>query len=361
MAVGISVYTTEDFPHQKNKEYIKMAKDNGINMVFTSMHMPEVEYNKKLNEFEDLIKYIKLLDMKLTIDISPVTMNILNSSIIDLKPFYDLGVDCLRLDYGFTEEEIAEMTNNKYGIKIELNASTITREEIEKLINLKANIDNLTTFHNYYPKPYTGLSYKFFKEKTMIIKKYGLKVSAFIPSLEGRRGPIYEGLPTLEMHRNIKPYTAARHLIYSGLIDDIYFGDAYASIYEIRDVVSINKNVIELNINLIMDITDYEKDIIFAGIHTNRSDSSEYIIRSEESRGYAKIGKAIKPHNCIERKKYSVTIDNYGFKRYSGELNICLIDMPQDERVNVVGHIPEEEHMLVDLIRQGTKFKFRKG
>ncbi|MDP9751010.1 hypothetical protein J2S24_001500 [Thermoanaerobacter pentosaceus] len=38
-----------------------------------------------------------------------------------------------------------------------------------------------------------------------------------------------------------------------------------------------------------------------------------------------------------------------------------MIDMPQDERVNVVGHIPEEEHILVDLIKPGTKFKFRKG
>ncbi|AFK85142.1 MULTISPECIES: DUF871 domain-containing protein [Thermoanaerobacterium] len=360
MAFGVSVYTTDDFSSQKNKEYIKMAKDLGICSVFTSMHIPEIEYERKINEIKDLVEYIKLLDMKLTIDISPVTMNILGSSSNNLKSFYELGIDCLRLDYGFTIDEIAEMTKNKYGIKIELNASTITKQQINDLIYRNADLRNLSACHNFYPKPYTGLSYEFFREKTLMIKSYGLKVSAFIPSQKGKRGPIYEGLPTLEVHRNMKPDISARHLIYSG-IDDVYFGDAYASFDEISDVTSVDKDVIELKIDLVNDVTDCEKDLIFNCIHTNRIDSSEYIVRSEESRGYAKIGKEIKAHNCIDRKKYSVTIDNENFKRYSGELNICLIDLPKDERVNVVGHIVEEECILADLVKPGVKFRFRKG
>ncbi|MEG6567986.1 MupG family TIM beta-alpha barrel fold protein [Thermoanaerobacterium saccharolyticum] len=360
MAFGISVYTTDDFSSQKNKEYIKMAKHLGICAVFTSMHIPEIEYDKKINEIKDLIGYIKLLNMKLTIDISPVTMSILGSSPDNLKLFYDLEIDCLRLDYGFTEDEIVEMTKNEYGIKIELNASTITKQQIDDLIAKKVDLRNLSACHNFYPKPYTGLSYEFFREKTLMIKNYGLKVSAFIPSQKGRRGPIYEGLPTLEIHRNIKPDIAARHLIYSG-IDDVYFGDAYVSFGEISDVTSIDRDVIELKVDLVNDVTDYEKDLIFNCIHTNRSDSSEYIVRSEESREYAKIGREIKAHNCIDRKKYSVTIDNENFKRYSGELNICLIDLPKDERVNVVGHIVEEECILADLVKSGVKFRFRKG
>lgn len=337
-----------------------MAKDLGICSVFTSMHIPEIEYERKINEIKDLVEYIKLLDMKLTIDISPVTMNILGSSSNNLKSFYELGIDCLRLDYGFTIDEIAEMTKNKYGIKIELNASTITKQQINDLIYRNADLRNLSACHNFYPKPYTGLSYEFFREKTLMIKSYGLKVSAFIPSQKGKRGPIYEGLPTLEVHRNMKPDISARHLIYSG-IDDVYFGDAYASFDEISDVTSVDKDVIELKIDLVNDVTDCEKDLIFNCIHTNRIDSSEYIVRSEESRGYAKIGKEIKAHNCIDRKKYSVTIDNENFKRYSGELNICLIDLPKDERVNVVGHIVEEECILADLVKPGVKFRFRKG
>lgn len=360
MAFGVSVYTTDDFSSQKNKEYIKMAKGLGICSVFTSMHIPEIEYERKINEIKDLVEYIKLLDMKLTIDISPVTMNILGSPSNNLKSFYELGIDCLRLDYGFTIDEITEMTKNKYGIKIELNASTITKQQINDLIYRNADLRNLSACHNFYPKPYTGLSYEFFREKTLMIKSYGLKVSAFIPSQKGKRGPIYEGLPTLEVHRNMKPDISARHLIYSG-IDDVYFGDAYASFDEISDVTSVDEDVIELKIDLVNDVTDYEKDLIFNCIHTNRIDSSEYIVRSEESRGYAKIGKEIKAHNCIDRKKYSVTIDNENFKRYSGELNICLIDLPKDERVNVVGHIVEEESILADLVKPGVKFRFRKG
>ncbi|MCS4470071.1 MupG family TIM beta-alpha barrel fold protein [Clostridium botulinum] len=37
-------------------------------------------------------------------------------------------MDVLRLDFGFTEEQIAKFTNNNLGINIELNASTMTKD-----------------------------------------------------------------------------------------------------------------------------------------------------------------------------------------------------------------------------------------
>jgi len=55
-----------------------------------------------------------------------------------------------------------------------------------------------------------------------------------------------------------------------------------------------------------------------------------------------------------------VTIDNEGFNRYSGELQIILKDMPSDPRINVVGEVCEDEYVLVKQITSGRKFRFRR-
>ena len=45
--------------------------------------------------------------------------------------------------------------------------------------------------------------------------------------MQGKRGPLYEGLPTIEEHRNMPSYVAAKRLIYGNMTDKIYIGDAY--------------------------------------------------------------------------------------------------------------------------------------
>ena len=361
MRFGIAVYVNEDFPLNRNLEYVNTAKEFGIDRVFTSMHLPEVDYDQKLSEIIELISDIKKSAMKLTIDISPVTLSVVRASVDNLQFFAGLHIDCLRLDYGFRSAEIVAMANNQFGIGLELNASTIGREQIEEMIHSGVPLKRLRMGHNFYPHPFTGLSSDFFIRKTTMLKEYGIPVAAFIPSQSGKRGPLYEGLPTLEQHRYLKPSIAARHLTYLRLVDEVYFGDAYAVPEELREVASLDDSILEIGIKLAEGTTEDEKDIIFAGIHTNRTDASEYIIRSEESRGYARIGKAIAARNCLTRGKYMVTIDNIGFKRYSGELQICMSDLPPDHRVNVVGHISADEHILADLIKPGVKFRFKEA
>lgn len=360
MDYGISVYLTEDYDLQKNIDYIYLAGRYGMNSVFTSLHLPEVNYGEKLDEFFALAKAVRSREMNLTVDISPHAMKLLNASVDDLKPFSDSGASCIRVDYGFNIEEISAMTHNKFGIKIQINASTITPLQMESLKRAGADFSRMSSCHNFYPRPETGLSFKSFLEKTELLKSYKIPVYAFIPSKNGRRGPIYEGLPTVEIHRNLKPGIAARHLIYTRLIDGVYFGDAYAAESEIKEVMDIDPEIIDLSIELTPGISCEEKNIVFVPVHTNRLDTSDMVIRSEESRGYAKIGEKIKPRNTVERRAFSVTIDNEKYLRYSGELQIVLKDLPADGRVNVVGFIPEDEHILISQINPGTKFRFRK-
>lgn len=54
-----------------------------------------------------------------------------------------------------------------------------------------------------------------------------------------------------------------------------------------------------------------------------------------------------------------VTIDNFNYLRYSGELQICKKDLPEDTRVNVIGKIKDEELILIYFISDEIKFKFK--
>ena len=42
-----------------------------------------------------------------------------------------------------------------------------------------------------------------------------------------------------------------------------------------------------------------------------------------------------------------------------GELQIALKDMPNDNRKNVIGHIPENELFLLDYMEPRKRFKFK--
>ncbi|WP_422446648.1 DUF871 domain-containing protein [Thermoanaerobacterium sp. DL9XJH110] len=361
MYYGISVYQTSDFTLEGNLEYMKKAGGIGYNLVFTSLHLPEVDYGKTLDGFKEISKTARESGMELIADISPATMRIFGATCMDLKPFSEFGISFLRADYGFSPDELSIMTRNEYGINIQINASTIAKNLLDTLKESGADFGRISACHNFYPRPETGLSYRAFVEKTLLCKEYNMTVFAFIPSRKGRRGPIYEGLPTLEMHRDIDSEIAAKHLLYTGVIDGVIFGDAYASERELIQVVSIDPDVIELSIELHPGITQQERNIVFLPHHTNRLDAPDCLIRSEESRGYAGIGEKIKPNNTAERKAYSVTIDNEDYKRYSGELQIVLKDLPADKRVNVAGRIPEDEHILAHQIKPGKKFRFREG
>lgn len=355
---GISVYSSEEYSLEKNKEYISLAKSYGFTNVFTSLNLPEVNYDSKLEQLKDLFAYIQKLGMELTVDVSPSAFRLLGATSKNLIPFKDLCIDCLRLDYGFSYRDIAEMSQNNIDINIELNASTLQEEEIKKLMKSNVNIKKLRTCHNYYPKPFTAMCYKDFITKTEMIKGYGLEVGVFIPSQFNKRGPIYEGLPSIEEQRYVNSNLSARLLVHLGLADIIYFGDAYASYKELEAISKVDEEVLEIGIVIEENALAIERTIVLDNIHTSRKDSPQYAIRSEESRNYTSCAKEMSAHNNDTRTKYSVTIDNQLFKRYAGELMICMRDMPQDARVNIVGYIPKEERELLRLINPGSKFKF---
>lgn len=356
MSKGISVYSGLNETLDENLNYIDRAKKYGFDNVFTSLHIPEADYSKLISEFTAIVEHSKSMGMDVTADISPKTYKFLGGKENDFKLLKELGISCARVDFGFSPCEIAEFTKNPYGIKIEINGSTVTERFLAEFEKFSPNYENIKACHNYYPRRNTGISLKTFEYKNKLLKKYGMKISAFIPSINNRRGPVFEGLPTLEMHREMNSVVSAKHLFAMG-IDNVIFGDPFADESMLQMVGKINEEVINFRINLYTD-DEIEKKIIFNKVHIERPDQAEDVIRSTSSRETLGKDSIINPHNNTQRGIGFITVDNKDYLRYAGELEICKKHLPADKRVNIVGKIIDEEIFLMDYIKEEGKFSF---
>lgn len=339
--LGVSIYCGMEYSLNENLAYLELANSYGIKTVFTSLHIPEAD-DRAYHEVKELLVKTKELNMKVIADISKGFMSRLNLE--------EYNIYALRLDFGFSLQEIAGFTR-KHPFKIQLNASTISKEYLYQLTELGADFERLEAGHNYYPRRDTGIAYDLLLERNRAFKEFGLSTMAFIPSIEGKRGPIYEGLPTLEAHRDINPIVAAQHLLRSET-DLVVMGDAFASEAEIKALSEIDKSVYSIPFKPI-NITE-EEALIISGTHTNRMDPGEFVIRSQEARGRKAFSIAKK--QSMDRKKYFITIDNAGYLRYEGELQIMRRDYLADARVNVVGDATDAA-LLIDMIRPGDSFR----
>ena len=219
---GVSVYIgLPQYTHFQNLEYIRKAKQLGYEIVFTSAHITEANFNIK--QLQELIDEVDQLGMKLSLDISKrVYDNII------LPP----NLYALRLDYGFSYDEIIKLSHEKK-YKIEINASTFSKKTILELIEKGLNPKQIRASFNYYPKLHTGHTIEFCEKTIEFYHHLGIMVSGFIPSHYSFRPPMYEGLPTVENHRKISLNLAIEELKACG-IDEILFSDAYASNDELK-------------------------------------------------------------------------------------------------------------------------------
>lgn len=356
MSKGISVYMGLGYSLEDNLKYIKKAREMGYKNIFTSLHIPEADYERAIYEFKSMVSMASELNMNVVADISPRTFSYLNCDMNNLEVLKNLGIYGIRVDFGFTPQEIANFTKNPYGLKIEINASTVTKGFLQEFEKCSPDFSKLQACHNYYPRLNTGISIKSFKNKNEMLKKYNIEIAAFIPSQVNKRGPIYEGLPTLEIHRFSEPVVSAKHLFALG-VDSVLFGDSIPSDEELYEVAQIPEDSIEFRVRL-LNPSKIENDILFKDVHINRPDSAEDVVRSTDSRNYLK-GRGVISHDNLPRTLGSVTIDNDKYLRYCGELQICLGELPADDRVNVIGEIIEEEKFLLEYIDDETRFKFK--
>lgn len=354
MSFGFSVYFGLDNSKEENIKLLKDAHNLGFTRIFTSLHIPEANYEVLKVEVKEFFELAKDYDMDIISDISPNTFKFLDLDDMDLKGLRDMGVKTIRIDFGYSEEDIAKMSKNKYGIKIQLNASTITEEFFKKLDRYSPDYENIDALHNFYPRIGTGISEECMIKKNSILKEREIKPCAFVQSNNRKRSPLKDGLPTLEYHRGMAVREAANHLFALGNTS-VFIGDSLPSIEELKELSSLNPEVIELDIKV--KSNDEITLRLLNEVYSARTDEARDAIRASESRLILKED-IIEPYNNVNKEVGDITIDNKYYLRYMGEFQILKMNQEKDSRTNVVASILQKDLYLLKYIQGGKKFRF---
>ena len=346
MQNGISIYAGLDYDSESNLSLIETAAALGFKRLFTSVQIPETSDAETFqDDFLDILTTANINGFEVILDVNANNFS-----------QYDTEGITLRLDDGFTNKQITDLSHRR---KIQLNASTITLEVLDNLLELGANFNNITALHNFYPHPWTGLDTYFFDNQNRILHDLGIAVGAFVPSKDGkRRLPLREGLPTLEDCRNFSTDLSARFLAALG-VDFIIIGDGQPTQEELQAVAAIQSDEVVFNAQLLSN--DLITTEILSRNFTRRADVAKSVIRAIEGRQYLKETETnIPPEEpSIQRSFGDVTIDNENFGRYAGEVQIIQDVLPADGRVNIAAHILDEEIFLTGYLKPGQRFSFK--
>ena len=269
--LGISIYQ-EKSTEQEIKNYIDKAAENGFSRIFSCLLSVEESKEVIVEKFKATNEYAKSKGFEIIVDVSPKVFNDLGISYKDLSFFKEIGADGLRLDMGFTGSEESLMTFNPEGLKIEINMSNNTRY-IDTIMDYMPNKENLIACHNFYPHNYSGLNFEHFMKCTENFTKYGLRTAAFITSqnkVTFGPWPVTDGLPTLELHRNLPVDVQAKHLIALGNINDIIISNCYPTDDELNALGSMRKDMVTFDVVVNENTPEVERKILFEEMHFNR-------------------------------------------------------------------------------------------
>lgn len=353
--LGFSVFLGDAFQKEK-KLYIQSMFDLGFQKVFTSLHIPEDDPQQLLINLKQLGQLTKAHNIELMADISIDGLNRLGIDLNQeesIQQLSELGITGIRMDYGISNKIIAEVSQQ---LSVGLNASTLTDEDVYELKQYQANFSNMELWHNYYPRPETGLSETYFTSLNQKWQDLGIKIAAFTPGDAHLRGPLHQGLPTLEIHRGKHPLYAAIDLLRNYHCEIACIGDE--GLLE-STKQQFKAYLQEKKFLLHVEIVNSTNQALFIGTHTNRLDDARDVIRSQEAR--FKEVPTIVPHLTTDRKKGSVTLDNQLYLRYMGELQLTKVDLPSDEKVNVVAEVIQADKDLIDCILPGSPFELKES
>lgn len=359
--LGISIYP-EHSTREKDFAYIDLASKYGFSRIFTCLLSVLGKTPEEIKaEFKELIDYAHAKGFEVILDVAPYVFEHLGISYDNLKFFADIGADGIRLDESYNSLKEALMTYNKYNLKIEINSSNECGY-LDNIMTHQPKRDKLVTCFNFYPQKYSGMGYDAFIRCAENVRKHGLVSAGFVSSnAENSFGPwaVNEGLCTMEMHRDLPIDVQTRHYYATGLVDDVIVANAYATEEELKSMTQIRPFELGFKIDFEYEISEDERKIIYDAEHFVRGDMSEYMARSTMTRIIYKDAN-IPPKNTRPLKRGDIIVVNNDYDRYKGELHIVMKDMENDGRKNVVGHVPENELMLVDYLKPWKSFCFVK-
>lgn len=355
---GFSIYP-ENYSLEESKAYIDLLGRYGARRMFMSLLQLGGDTQEALQLYRDLIAYARQLGIVVIADLSPSFIEAQGWQKSLIEEAHGLGLTGIRLDEALPLEEIVSLTQNPYGLKIELNLST-DKVLLTKLLASEANRDNIVACHNFYPHAYTGLSEEHFLEMSSFYHQEGIQTAAFVTAQSATEGPwpLSEGLPTLEEHRNQTLPLQIAWLKATGLIDCILISNQFISEGELQSIQTVlNEDTISLMVDIEEGLTPVEREIV-AFDHVYRGDISAYVLRSTMPRVvYKDASVPARSDQAIPVGRGDILIDNDLYGRYKGELQIALKEFTISPKVNKVGRISPDYLPLLGFIKPWQEFK----
>lgn len=355
---GISIYPDQGEPAMW-MDYVERAARLGVTRVFTCLLSPEGSPQDIFERYQPVIRRAQSLGMTVIADVAPSVMERLGITPQDVSYLKRLGVGGYRLDEGMDAATEASLTKDHSGLVVELNGS-VDSDVPDEILAAGGDPNRLWVCHNFYPQRYTGLSWNHFQHCNAHWKRLGLRTAAFIgvnrPDAIGP-WPLFEGLVTLESHRDWPLERQARFYLAYDAVDDLLIANGPQSDDELKSVMALDPSVISLRVELESDVSPIEQTILYDFAHQVRPDQGDYLIRSTMPRiVYAQA--SIPPRPARSFKAGDVVILNDAFGRYKGELQIILRDLPDDGRRNLIGTLSCDEQTLIPALVPHRDFRF---
>jgi hypothetical protein len=354
--LGIAVYpghaSLED-----NKQYIKRAAQYGFTRIFTCLLSLEGHDKAQIvEEFKQTILYANSQGFQVLADVAPRVFTELKLSPTDLTFFADLYLYGIRLDVAYSGIEESLMTFNPHNLKIEINMSNDTHY-LNTILDYKPCKDNLLGCHNFYPHIHTGLSREHYERCNARFMQHGIRTAAFVNAQSATFGPwpVDQGLCTLEEHRNLPIEVQAKELFLDN-IDVVIIANCYASEAELAILSKLNRQVLELRVEIQPNVSAVERSIILDELHFNRGDVTLNMIRSTQSRVKHK-GHNFVLFNPIDMQAGDVIIESSLYGHYAGELQIARTNMANMGKSSVVARVCADDLRFLPRIEAWQKFR----
>ena len=360
--LGISLYP-EFASQEDNFAYLRRAAEHGFDVLFLALLGAKGTYEEVVERYLPYTRLAHELGFEIFCDVNPMVLKRLGVGIsmfqggIDLTFFKELGIDAMRLDLGMSDLEEAALAKNADGIKICINGAAVT-DHVGALLSCGAPREALVGCHNYYPHRYTGVSLDYFMRGTEHWAKRGMRLQAFVSSNAPEAfgpWPVTEGLPTLEMHRDLPIEVQLKHFVMMGCVGDVLIGNCFATDDELAAMERANSDRVRFTTRLVDDLPEDMARRLGMNLSVRGDCTSGYMIRTLESR---MDPAPVEPFNTVDIERGDVIIDNRLYGQYAGEVQIALAPMKNSGKTNGVGHSDDCEHVLLDYLAAGTRFAF---
>lgn len=323
---------------------VATAPGDGERMLFTSLHMVETD---ALARFGDVLRAFHDGDgVAFCADVSPAVLEHIAQADDGWGWLATRGITMLRLDYGFDAGEIRRIAELS-GRRIAVNASTVDGAFLDALDGVP-----VAGWHNYYPRPETGLTHDFAVSQSGLFSARGLPVFVFVPGEREFRAPLHLGLPTLETQRH-RP--------------------VWRNLVELRRVLP-EAEIVCAEGPIAADHVSWIAEYARSGVVTLpvvgldeaaaellerpwqlRVEGAAASFRLDASRGGIR---PVRLRNADLRERGSLQVDLEAYGRYRGEVHLMRTDRPLDAGQARIGDVAAPYRGIVDDLLPGTIVRF---